>query len=224
MSIIALLAISFSFLGLTIDQNGIELSDSQTFGYESVATVRVVTDAQTVTLSFEEGRSHALAGTTAVSWSALGIGPQECVHRVELANIVVFDGGTSDPLCLTTSESFESYGPDLPEGWCGRVEDFGPHGPCPDLWPICSPTECVGEPTPIIELGEPTELLEADEPIADQVTVNEPEIHDTADHQPQALADTGSRDGLLLVALIVLLLAVGATFAKWGWIHVDDDE
>ncbi len=213
MNIIMILA--FVFLGATINQDGITLSASQTFGYETVRTITVTTDRQTINIEFEEGKSHALAGTSAVSWTALGIEPGECVENVVLSGEQVFGGDAYAPICLTTSESF---GPDMPEGWCGRVEDFGPHGPCPDLWPICSPTECVGEPTPIIELGEPTEPLEAD----DQVEVNEPTPAHTP--LPAALADTGSSTSLLMVALVVPLLAVGATFAKWGWIHVDDDE
>lgn len=215
----------------TIDPTGITLPAGRTFDYHDVQDANfTTTTGHTINLHFEEGRSHALAGTNSIAWTQLGFQPGECISWVQLHGFNEhFGAGGQDPACIPTpqpepsidtttpaeptpsNEPEPTFAPTLDFEECPLTEDGIPQSPhgCDFDPTICNWDNCVG-------LEPPLEPLTPNSDTQD-ITITRPTPQDTPHPTPSdtptpstELADTGlTTTG----ALSAIALLVGGTIA-----------
>ncbi len=203
----------------TVDHLGITLPAGRTFDAYDVQDANIrTTTGNTINIHFEEGRSHALAGSTTITWTQLGFQPGDCIAWIQLHSFNEHYGeGGQEPLCIHTPEP--ELQPWEPPYDCPLNEDGIPLSPRGCDWPIeiCNWDNCTGvEPPEPEALETPEESETSETPVIDihtPHTIEQPALEVAANtisiQEPptEQLADTGTTTSALAILMAASITA-----------------
>ncbi|MFD2839348.1 hypothetical protein ACFSYH_02020 [Populibacterium corticicola] len=173
----------------TVDPSGITLPAGRTFDAYDVQDANIrTTTGDTINIHFEPGKSHALAGSTTITWTQLGLQPGDCIAWIQLHGFNEHYGeGGQEPVCIPTPE---------PEPWeppyeCPLNEDGIPLSPRGCDWPIeiCNWDNCTGVEPPEPETTETPEDSDTPE-IPEQPVIDIHTPHTTEQPVLEVATDT----------------------------------